>query len=306
MWRFTIDRFIQALFCIVAVSAIVFFVTRLSGSVVDLLLSDDATLTDQARLTQALGLDKPLIVQYWVFLSHAAIGDFGMSIRAARPAMEVVLERFPATLQLGGSAVLVCVFIALPVGVYAAVKRGSFLDMIGRGFAVFGQAAPVFWVGIMMIWIFAVNLRLLPAGGRGGIENLILPAITLGWYTGAGIMRLTRSSMLDVLGSEYVKFAILKGVPPHLVVWKHAFKNAALPVLTFAVVLFVILLHGTVLIETVFGWPGVGRLAIDSIKNRDYPVAQTVVMVFSVMFIMGNFVVDILYGYLNPKIRYRK
>ncbi len=306
MQRFIISRFIQAIFSILVVSALVFLASRLSGSAVDLLLGEGSTWEDRARLTQQLGLDKPLIVQFWVFLSNAVRGDFGESIRGSRPALELVFERFPATLQLGGVAILINLVIALPIGIYAAVRRGSFLDAVGRGFSVFGQAAPVFWTGIMMIWIFGVLLGWLPTGGRGGVQNLILPAITIGWYTGAGIMRLTRSAMLDVLESEYVKFARLKGMPERSVIWKHAFKNAALPVLTFAVLLFVTILHGTVLTEIVFAWPGIGRLAIDSIRNRDYPVVQTVVILFCVMFIVGNLIVDILYGYLNPKIRYQK
>ncbi|MFC2022232.1 ABC transporter permease [Chloroflexota bacterium] len=306
MQRFILMRCVQAFFSILVLSAIVFGMARLSGSPVDLLILEHGTQEDRVRLEKHLGLDKPVVVQYWLFVSRAVRGDFGESIRARRPVFDVIMERFPATLQLGSMAILMMLFIALPIGVYAAVKRGSLLDLLGRGMAVFGQAAPMFWLGIMLIYIFAVGLQILPTGGRGGIQHLILPAITLGWYMGAGIMRLTRSSMLNVLDSEYVKLARLKGLPESVVIWKHAFKNAALPILTFAMILFVLLLHGSVIVETVFAWPGLGRLAIQAIRWRDYPVVQAVVLVFSVMFIVGNLLADILYGYLNPKIRYQK
>lgn len=306
MRRYILGRCFQALFCLLIVSFIVFMVTRLSGNPADLLLGEFATIEDRALLEESLGLDRPVSIQYWLFLRHAVMGDFGKSIRAQRPALDLVLERLPASLQLGGFAILMCVAIALPIGIYAAVRRGSWFDAISRGFAVLGQSTPSFWLGIMLIYVFAVWLKILPSGGRGGVEHLILPAITLGWYVAAGIMRITRSSMLDVLGSEYVKLARLKGMPERAVIWKHAFKNAALSVLTFSVLLFVYILAGSVITETVFAWPGVSRLAIDAIRWRDYPVVQTVVLLLSTMYVTANLLVDLLYSYLNPKIRFQK
>lgn len=304
MWRYLLRRFAIAALCMFAVATIVFFVARLAGDPTILYLSDWATIDDKARVARQLGVDKPLFAQYAIFLNNAARGDLGTSIHIGRPALEVVLERFPATAELGGASILVSVLIALPIGVYSAVRRGGLLDAAGRTVAVLGQAAPAFWVGLILMFVFAVRFHVLPAAGIGGPKHLVLPAVAMGWYVVAGIMRLTRSSMLEVLGSEYVKLARAKGMPERTVIWKHAFKNAALPVLTFSMVVFVGLLAGSVVVETVFAWPGVGRLAIDAIRWRDYPVVQTVVLLISALYIAGNFLVDVLYGYLDPKIRY--
>jgi peptide/nickel transport system permease protein len=243
-------------------------------------------------------------VQYWTFISHAVQGDFGKSVRFRRPAMDLILERYGATLELGGLAVLIVIAVALPVGVYAAVRRNSGLDYVARAFAALGQAVPPFWLGLLLVLVFGVMLRLLPTSGRGTPLHVLLPGITLGWFAVAGLMRLTRSSMLDVLGSEYVKLARIKGLPERTVIWKHAFKNAALPVVTFAALLFVALLNGSIIVETVFGWPGLGLLVIEAVDSRDYPIVQAVVMCLSAMYIGVNLVVDVLYAYLNPRIRY--
>jgi peptide/nickel transport system permease protein len=231
-------------------------------------------------------------------------GDFGKSVRFRRPAMDLILERYGATLELGGLAVLIVILIALPVGVYAAVRRGTPLDYVARAFAALGQAVPPFWLGLLLVLVFGVLLRWLPTSGRGTPLHVLLPGLTLGWFAVAGLMRLTRSAMLDVLGSEYVKLARIKGLPERTVIWKHAFKNAALPVVTFAALLFVALLNGSIIVETVFGWPGLGLLVIEAVDSRDYPIVQAVVMCLSAMYIGVNLVVDVLYAYLNPKIRY--
>ena len=249
-------------------------------------------------------MDRPWIVQYWRFISNAVQGDFGKSVRFRRPAMDLIAERYSATLELGGLAILVVIAVALPVGVYSAVRRGSSLDYVARGFAALGQAMPPFWLGLVLVLIFGVLLHWLPTSGRGTPLHLLLPGLTLGWFAVAGLMRLTRSSMLDVLGSEYVKLARIKGLPEHTVIWKHAFKNAALPVVTFAALLFVALLNGSIIVETVFGWPGLGLLVMEAVDSRDYPIVQAVVMVLSAMYIGVNLIVDVLYAYLNPKIRY--
>jgi peptide/nickel transport system permease protein len=194
--------------------------------------------------------------------------------------------------------------VAVPVGVYSAVHRGTPLDFFSRGMAAFGQAVPPFWLGLVLILIFGVIFRVLPTSGIGTPAHLVLPAFTLGWFAVAGLTRLTRSAMLDVLGAEFIKLARLKGMPERRVIWKHAFKNAALPVLTFAALLFVALLNGAIIVETVFNWPGVGLLVIEAVFNRDYPVVQTVVIILSAMYIGANLAVDVMYAYLNPKIRY--
>ncbi len=304
MQRYILRRLLQAIVSLFFVTIIVFILSRLAGSPVNVLMPPEATAADIARLTAKLGLDKPLYTQYWLYISSAVRGDFGQSVMSQRPVAELIFLRLPRSLQLAGLAAFVSLAIALPVGAYAAVKRGKVIDLLGRLFAVLGQALPSFVVGLMLIMVFAVWLEVLPAGGTGGPEHFILPAIGLGWYMAAGIMRLMRSSMLDALGTEYIKLARIKGVSEQVVVWKHAFKNALLPVLTYAAMMFVIILAGAVVIETVFSWPGVARLVIESVRKRDFPVVQAVVLLLAALYIGVNFMVDILYAYLNPKIRY--
>ena len=306
MQRYILGRVTQAVVAILIMSMVIFGLARLTGNPLDVILPPEATQEDYARMSAVLGLDKPLYVQYGIFLKNALHGDFGDSIRFHKPAQEVVLDRLPATLELGGLAFLVAIALAIPIGVYAAKKRATMLDNIGRSFAVFGQSVPHFWTGIMLILVFAVWLDLFPASGKGGIASYVLPAVTIGYTITAGIMRITRSAMLDVLDLEYITLARAKGLRELIVIWKHAFKNAGLPVLTFASIIFVRVLVGSVVVETVFAWPGIGRLVVESVTFRDFPVVQTVVIVMSAMYIGGNLIVDILYGYINPKIRYQK
>ena len=253
-----------------------------------------------------LGLDKSLPVQYGLYVRNIVLGDFGRSVLTRRPVTEHIWERLPATVELGLVAMLLSVLIGVPLGVYSAVHRGGILDGAARVFAVLGQSMPTFWLGLMLILLFGVVLRFLPAGGRGGIEHLILPAFTLGYFTSAAILRLTRSAMLEVLGSDYIKFARLKGLHEQVVLWKHGLKNALLPVVTFAVMLFVQFLGGAVVTETVFAWPGLGRLILESITTRDYPIVQAGVLVLSALYLTGNLFVDVLYSYLNPRIRHAR
>jgi peptide/nickel transport system permease protein len=236
---------------------------------------------------------------------HLMQGDFGKSFNYRRPAMEVTLERLPATIELGTVCMVIALLIALPVGTYAAVKRGGWFDAIGRAFAFMGQAAPTFWTGIMAILLFAVTLGWLPVGGRGSPVSIILPALTLGWGICAGMLRLTRSSMLDVLANDYMILARVKGLSRIVVIWKHGFKNAAIPVLTYAILLLMLAIGGAVITETVYAWPGVGRLMMNAVLNRDFPVVQAVVIVLSISLITLNLIADILYAYLNPRIRYK-
>jgi ABC-type dipeptide/oligopeptide/nickel transport system permease component len=304
MWRYLAGRLAQTVLSMLVVISIVFVLTRLSGNPVLLLLDVNATPRDQEILTRHLGLDKPLVVQYGIYVANLLMGDFGSSIISRRPVVEHIWERLPATVELGFVAMFLSVLIGVPLGMYSAVRRGGVMDSGARVFAVLGQSMPAFWLGLMLILIFGVVLGVLPAGGRGTIWHLILPAFTLGYFTSAAILRLTRSAMLEVLGSDYIKFARLKGLHEQVVLWKHGLRNALLPVVTFAVLLFVQFLGGAVVTETVFAWPGLGRLILESITTRDYPIVQAGVLVLSALYLTGNLCVDLLYSWLNPKIRH--
>jgi peptide/nickel transport system permease protein len=304
MVRFILERIAMAVVSMLFLSIVVFVLARLGGDPARMLLSDEASHEQVVQMRQLLFLDRPLHEQYWLWLSHVLEGDFGTSTRFQKPVLELVLERLPATLQLAGSAYVLTLFFGLTIGIYAAAYRGTTIDAVARLIAVVGQAAPSFWLGIMLILVFAVWLRWLPVAGQGHWYNLILPAITLGWGSVAGLMRLTRSSMIEVLGSDYITLARMKGVSEFGVLWKHAFRNAVLPVMTFAALVFLGLIRGSVIVETVFAWPGLGRLVLEGVNNRDFPIVQGVVLIFSSWIVLGNLVVDILYAYLNPKIRY--
>jgi peptide/nickel transport system permease protein len=304
MLRFVTGRAIESLICLVVVSFVVFYAARLTGDPTVLMLSEMASKDDAARLRVQLGLDKSLSEQYGIFLNRAFQGDLGESTRYHRPVVEVLAARFPASLQLGCVAIVISLLIALPIGVYSAMKRGTALDFFGRTFAVLGQSLPLFWLGLVLMLVFAVWLRLLPAAGRGTAASFVLPALTMGWATTPAVMRLTRSAMLEVLESEYVKMARIKGLPEWKVIWKHALKNALLPVVTFSVLLFAEMIAGAIVTETVFAWPGVGQLLISSVSYRDFPMVQGTVLLLATLFIFGNFAVDVLYAYLNPRIRY--
>ncbi len=304
MGRYIVSRLLQAAVSVLAVSVIVFILGRLAGDPVDLLLEMGATQQARDNLIRTLGLDRSYLEQFVRFISALAVGNFGRSVINGAPVIELVREAFGNTIYLGLAAMSVAVAIALPIGVFSAAHRNSVFDRGFRVFAILGQSAPPFWVGIMLIIVFGVWLRWLPTSGMGGLSHVVLPAVTLGWYLAAGVMRLTRTSMLEVLRADYVRLARAKGVPETQVIWKHAFKNAALPVLTFTALLFVSLLSGTVVTETVFAWPGLGRLLVQSVTWRDYPVIEAVVLLLSVLYLGINLLVDILYAYLNPKIRF--
>ena len=258
-------------------------------------------------------LDKPIILQYLIWVGKGFFqGDFGESLKTGKPVMDMVRGFAPASLQLGLSATLFVLLTGIPLGMLSAVKRGTIWDVIGRTFAVFGQALPPFWLGIMLILIFSVNLDWLPSGTRGHdaasfAERLLyfpMPAITLGWLASAGLMRLVRSSMLEVLDSEFVKLARAKGVGANSVVWKHAFKNALIPPLTFSALILVGFIGGTVVTETVFAWPGLGLMTYTSIINNDFPLMTAAVLVFTIVYVFAVFLIDILYAFIDPRIRY--
>ncbi len=305
MQRFIIIRCFYALIVLFIVSIIVFTLARISGNPVDVFLPFDATDAQQLALERDLGLDQPLPIQYLKFVGNALRGDFGNSIKwDGQTAMGLVAQRFPATLQLAGIAMGISLLIAVPIGVLSAVKKDTIFDYIGKIIALAGQSLPPFWLGIVLIFIFAVTLDLFPTSGRGGGKNLILPAITLGWFQVAAMMRLVRSAMLEVLDTEYIKLARIKGMREWKVVWKHALRNASIPPLTFFGIVAGQLMTGAVITESVFTWPGTGLLAVDAIRARDYPVVQAVVITFAGIYILSNLVVDIMYAYLDPRIRY--
>ncbi len=304
MQKFLVRRFFLAIVTVMIVSVIIFIMSRAAGDPRAMLLDDYSTMEDWDRMGAALGLVKPYYQQYGIFIKDALRGEFGQSIKQGRPAMHIVMERLPATLQLGGAAFALSLIIGVPLGILAAVKRGSAIDLFGRGVALVGQSAPPFWLGIMLMFFFSVNLGWLPAFGREDPRGVILPAVTLGWYYAAANLRLVRSAMLDVLDSEYIKLARAKGVSSQSVIVKHALRNAIIPALTFAGVTLGALVTGSLVVETVFAWPGLGKLAVDALFALDYAVLQAVVIVFTLLYVIASFTVDVLYAFVDPRIRY--
>ncbi len=302
---YLLRRVWQAVLVLFGVSVVVFFILHLTGDPVGLLLPPDASAEDITRFRKAMGFDDPWIVQYTRFLRGALRGDFGESLRHGEPAMTLVLERLPATFQLAGASLLLALCLAIPAGILSAVKRNSAVDYLATIVALTGQAMPTFWLGIMLILVFSVRLNWLPSSGRGDFQHLILPAVTLGLFTTARITRLTRSGMLEVLGQDYIRTARAKGVSEQPVVWKHALKNAAIPIITIVGIELGTLLGGSVITETIFSWPGVGRLSVQAIINRDYPVVQAAVFLLASTFVFLNFMVDVTYTWLDPRIRFR-
>jgi ABC-type dipeptide/oligopeptide/nickel transport system permease component len=296
-------RLAQALIVLLGISVVVFVILHLTGDPTVLMLPPDVTAEEVARFRKAMGFDDPLPVQYWRFLRGVLRGNFGNSLRHDEPALGLVFERMPATLELTAVALGVALLLAIPAGIVSAVFRNTALDYVSTVVALIGQAMPTFWLGIMLILVFAVGLQVLPSSGRGGLANLILPALTLGLFTTARTMRLTRSALLEVLGQDYVRTARAKGVAERGVVWKHALRNASIPVITIVGLELGTLLGGAVITETIFAWPGVGRLSVQAIYNRDYPLVQASVFVLASTFVLVNLAVDLLYTYLDPRIR---
>jgi len=302
---FLAARLARALVAVWLVSTVVFVVMRLSGDPVPLLLPPDAPRSEYERVARELGTDRPLPVQYGVFLGNALRGDFGRSIHFREPAVRVVVGYLPATAELGLTAFALALLIAIPIGLLSAVRRNSLVDQAAMAAALVGQSAPTFFVGILLILIVSLKAGWLPTSGRGDWTHLVLPAVTLGAFAMASIARLTRSAMLEVLRADYVRTARAKGLREQVVVIKHALRNAAIPIVTITGLQFGTLLGGAVVTETVFAWPGIGRLAIQSIYNRDYPVVQCVVFLSALLFIVINLTVELIYGVLDPRIRPR-
>jgi ABC-type dipeptide/oligopeptide/nickel transport system permease component len=303
MKGYILKRLFHSIFVLVGISMVVFIILHLTGDPAALLMPMDATPEQVAQYRQEMGFNDPIVVQYWRFFKGTLRGDFGMSFRHNQPALELVMERMPATIQLTFAAMVIALLVAIPVGIFSAIRRNSLLDHIGMTGALLGQSTPVFWLGVMLILVFSVTLQWFPSSGRGEIQNLVLPAITLGMFSMARTARMMRSSMLEVLGQEYMKTAKAKGLNPGMVILKHALKNAAIPVVTIIGMELGTLLGGAVITETIFAWPGVGRLAVQAIYNRDYPVVQAAVFFLASVFVLVNLVVDLLYTYLDPRVK---
>jgi peptide/nickel transport system permease protein len=299
-----ITRIAQGILSLFSVVVFVFFLVRLTGNPAYFLLGLEAQPADYARVTKELRLDKPWYSQFELYLSKLLHGDLGTSYRLhGTSVFDLIMSRLPATLMLGFGALVLVMVIAIPLGVYSAYWQGGIVDRVARFVAALGQSVPSFWFGLLLILFFAVHLGVLPSGGYRAPQDLILPCFTLAIEPIARLTRLLRSSMLEELGSEHVKFLRIKGVPERTILWKHALRNAGLTSLTFVGVLAISLLNGSVLVETVFVWPGIGRLMVESIHYRDFAIVQGLVLLIAAGFIVGTLIIDLLYMVLNPRLR---
>jgi peptide/nickel transport system permease protein len=306
MKQFVLRRIGYAAISLLLLSMTIFIFVRITGDPTVLLVEPGASRADVEALQKELGLDQPYVVQYGYFMAGLARGDFGRSFYYRTPVLELYLSRLPNSLLLAVAAMSFSLIIGIPSGIIAAVRVNKWWDSAGKIFALLGLSMPSFWVGLLLILFFSVFLGWLPSSGSGTAWHLLMPAFALGWYFAAAHMRLTRSSMLDVLGSEYVKLARLKGLPEALVIGKHAFKNALIPVLTLAGINLVLMVNVAVVVETVFAWPGVGRLLYEGIAFRDFPVVQATVLLGGAMIVVVNLAVDLLYAVIDPRIRYER
>ena len=304
MQRYILSRVFYACISLFLLSITIFGLVRISGDPVILMAEPGAKEEDLQALRHEFGLDKPIYVQYGVFVAKLMRGDFGKSLYYRVPVLELYMSRLPASIELAGAAMLISIIFGVPIGIFSAVRVNTWLDSFGNIFANLGLAVPSFCVGLLCILIFSVDLNWLPSSGSGTVKHIIMPALALGWVLMASNMRLARSAMLEVLGSEYVKLARIKGLSERLVIFKHAFKNAMIPVLTFASIQLALVMNGTVVVETIFAWPGIGRLAYEGISFRDFPVVQTTAILCGVTIVVVNLLVDILYAYIDPRIRY--
>lgn len=304
MLRYVAGRVLQAILGLIFIATLVFFLVRATGDPGRILTSEFAPVEVQQEIRERLGLDRPLYVQYGTYMAGLATGDLGSSFNG-EPVVDILLERLPATASLAFSAMVVAVLLGIPLGLLSAVYQGSPIDIFSRTVALFGQSVPSFWLAIMLVLVFAVILRVLPVAYSDGPESYVLPSVAVGWAAVAGIARLVRSSMLDVLGSDYVRMARAKGLPSHAVVLKHGLRSAIVPVLTFSGLVLGSFLNGSVVVETVFAWPGIGQLTLDAVTGRDFPVVQGAVLLIALFFITINLAVDLLYALMDPRIRYR-
>ena len=306
MRRLILRKFAAIVVVLFGLTILVFSLSHATGDPRYLYMTQYTRTTSEAWEAQgkAMGLDKPLVVQYIIWVAKAVRGDFGTSVYYQRNSLDMILESLPATLQLSGISFVTAMVLGIPLGVLSAVKRSTVWDYAGRSFALLGQSVPPFWIAIVLVIIFSVQLDWLPTSRRGDWQHYVLPVATLGWLPAAGLLRLTRSSMLEVLDSEFVKLARAKGVSFGTIVWKHAFRNALIAPVTYAMILLVGFMTGTVVVETVFAWPGIGRLAVNAALNTDFPLVTGLALVFGMMFLAASLVADVLYGVLDPRIRY--
>lgn len=303
MSGFIARRLLQGVVLLCLVATIVFFLGRLTGNPVDMILPEDASGEDRAAMIKTLGLDGPIHEQFFIFIGNALQGDLGTSIRMRQPATEAFFSRLPNTLAVIPWALLLAMAVGIPLGVVAALNRGNFIDRMVGTVAVLGVATPSFWLGVLLIFVFSVELGWLPSGRMGGPSHYVLPVITLSAFLVAGFTRLVRSSMLEVMDSEYVKLARIKGLSETVVIWKHCLRNALIPVLSLWGVFIGNLITGAIVTETVFAWPGVGRLTYEAVIFRDFPLLQATIILKAVLILSINLVVDILYAYVDPRIR---
>lgn len=304
MLAFLLRRLGGAIVVLAGVAAVVFFILHLTGDPTAIMVAPDATHEEIAAFRHAQGFDRPLVVQFMSYAAGLARGDIGESLRHQTPALALVLERLPATLELALFALAVMVLVAIPAGVISAIRPNSPIDWTVRLFALIGQSAPTYWIGLMFILLFGVSLGWLPVSGIGGFNHLILPGLTLGFFSAAKVMRLTRASMLETLGTDYLRTASAKGLAPFRVIVNHALRNAWLPVITAVGIEFGTLLSGAIITENIFAWPGIGRLAVQAVADRDFPVVEGVVLLTATIFVLINVLVDVTYAALDPRIRY--
>jgi len=302
--RYILKRIGIVLITLWLLSIVVFVLPRIAGDPVYLLLPNDATEADRDELREELGLNKSVPEQYWIFIKDVvAHGDFGESVYLKEPVTDLIIDRFPATLKLA-SVTFVCVIpIGILLGVLAAIRKNRYPDVLARSIAILGQSLPNFWVGIMLMLLLSVTWDLLPTSGMGGADTYVMPVITLGWVSLAAVTRLTRSSMLEVLGTDYIMFLRARGASEKSVILKHALRNAAIPVVTMAAMMFGYLLTGSIVVESVFAWPGMGRLAYESVARADFPLIQAIVLFYGMIFISVNLLADTFYSWLDPRIR---
>jgi peptide/nickel transport system permease protein len=304
MRRFLIQRAIRAVLTLAILSVVIFLLARATGDPLTLILPPEASAEDRANVSRELGLDRPLIVQYGRFVAQVLTGDFGISLYHRQPVNELIRERLPNSVRLAGFAMAIAIVLAFPLGVLAAAHKDTLLDRAAQVIAILGQSLPTFWMGVVLIETLASRLQWFPPGDIGGLDHYILPGFTLGWFVVAGMMRLLRSGMIEVLDAEYVKLARIKGVVERRVIWQHALRNALIPVVTFMGMYFAILVANAIVVETVFAWPGMGRLAYEAITTRDFPVIQAVVLVAALIVTGANLAIDALYVLIDPRIRH--
>ena len=304
MLAFLLRRLAGSLAVLAGVATVVFFILHLTGDPAAIMVAPDATKDEIAAFRHAQGFDRPLVLQFVSYAGGLVHGDIGKSLRHETPALALVLERLPATMELAFFALGVMLLVAVPAGVVSAIKPNSAIDWIVRLFALVGQSAPTYWIGLMLILLFGVGLGWLPVSGIGGLRHLILPGLTLGFFSAAKIMRLTRASMLETLGTDYLRTAAAKGLAPLQVIVNHALRNAWLPIVTAVGIEFGTLLSGAIITENIFAWPGIGRLAVQAVLDRDFPVVEGVVLITATIFVLVNALVDVTYAALDPRIRY--